>query len=128
MLLEDSLAMDAAALMAADLPEIKAEIKAEDFAAQQQLEQQQQQQQQHAQLGAAAVVVTQHQQLQQQQQQQQQQNCQQWVSFPRLYRRITEFKTVFFLFLYEAVSLNLMGAEFFLTNLKTEYLLSNFFF
>ena len=82
MLLEDSLAMDAAALMAADLPEIKAEIKAEDFAAQQQLEQQQQQQQ-HAQLGAAAVVVTQHQQLQQQQQQQQQQNCQQWVSFPR---------------------------------------------
>ena len=82
MLLEDSLAMDAAALMAADLPEIKAEIKAEDFAAQQQLEQQQQQQQ-HAQLGAAAVVVTQHQQLQQQQQQQQQQNCQQWVSFLR---------------------------------------------
>ena len=57
-MLLDSLGMDALV----DLPEIKAEIKAEDFAAQQQ-----QQQQQHAQLGATAVVQT------------QQQNCQ-WVS------------------------------------------------
>ena len=110
MLLEDSLAMDAAALMAADLPEIKAEIKAEDFAAQQQQQLDQQQQQQHAQLGAAAVVVTQHQQLQQQQQQQQQQNCQQWVSFTKM---CIEDSPNLNLFFYIVASLYLMWTFFY---------------